>query len=135
MQVALSMVILLPMFHAGRLKISFIVTCATALRSFQQFYLCPLLNKDVLISDFLPDFRDWNNAECSESIGIMVTLCFSASRITISPANTNVSLLARPIVVPFLIASRVGINPAEPTRELIKRSLSRVAIVLSPSSP
>ena len=59
-----------------------------------------------------------------------------ASAITSSPAQTKVSLLARPIRLPARIAARVGFKPTIPTTAVITQSASGiVAAWISPSSP
>ena len=66
----------------------------------------------------------------------MLTPCFFASLITISPAVTRVSLLARAIFLPFLIAKRVGTSPAIPTTDVTTVSISFNAETShKPSSP
>ena len=60
-------------------------------------------------------FRHWKMAECSESTGRTAVLCFSASEVISSPATTSVSLFARAIALPALIASMVGFRPEKPT--------------------
>ena len=48
-------------------------------------------------------FKHWNIAECSESTGKMVALCFKQSWEISFPATTNVSMFARAIVLLYLI--------------------------------
>ena len=55
-------------------------------------------------------------AECSESTGKMGTPISRANGIIRAPATTNVSLLAKAIGLPALIAFTVGSNPAYPTK-------------------
>ena len=50
-------------------------------------------------------------AECSESTGKIGTLCSAASFMISSPATTNVSLFAKAIAFPALIAEIVGRKP------------------------
>lgn len=59
--------------------------------------------------------RHWKIAECSESAGIMSTPCFLSRGSTAGPPAIRVSLLARAMVLLFLIASTVGSSPAQPT--------------------
>ena len=75
-------------------------------------------------------------AQCSESTGTMFTPYFLASVITISPAITRVSLLARAISIPFLIAVSVGFNPILPEHatKIMSFSLSE-QICSKPSEP
>lgn len=52
--------------------------------------------------------------ECSESAGKMWTPCFLASGSTWGPPAMRVSLLARQMSLPALIAATVGCSPAHP---------------------
>ena len=62
--------------------------------------------------------------------------CFFASAMTSSPAHTRVSLLARPIRLPALMAAKVGFKPTMPTTAVITQSAcSNVAASMRPSSP
>ena len=78
----------------------------------------------------------WKIAECSLSTGKISTPFSLANPMTKSPAVTNVSLLAKAIVLPRLIASTVGINPIIPTTAVTTISAScNVATCTSPSTP
>ncbi len=68
--------------------------------------------------------RDWNMAECSESTGTIGALCSIESSIILSPATTNVSLLAKAIFLEFFMALTVGNNPAKPTMAVTTVSTS-----------
>ena len=77
-------------------------------------------------------------AECSLSIGYKDTLYSLSNSLIISPAITNVSLLARAISLCALIAQTVGFNPALPTSAFINSSsfpLLTFAIYSRPLSP
>ena len=54
-------------------------------------------------------------AECSESTGSIGALYSAAIGIMRPPAATRVSLLARAIALPALIAATVGFRPLNPT--------------------
>jgi len=55
-------------------------------------------------------------AECSESAGRMLTPCSRASGSTYGPPAISVSLLARQMSLPALMAATVGCSPAQPAR-------------------
>ena len=79
-----------------------------------------------------------NIAECSESIGIKLTLWSLTKFLIISPATTNVSLFANKISFLALIAQIVGSKPEIPTNALTKISLSYFLYddnSFNPSSP
>ena len=57
----------------------------------------------------------WNMAECSESAGRMWTPYCAASGSTYGPPAISVSLFARQISLPALMAATVGCRPAQPT--------------------
>ena len=60
----------------------------------------------------------------------------SASAITSSPAQTRVSLLANPILLPARIAAKVGFKPTIPTMAVMTQSASAItAASIRPSSP
>ena len=61
------------------------------------------------------DSRHWNIAECSESTGRIGAWYFLDISITIEPAATRVSLLARAMTFPAQIAAIVGASPLNPT--------------------
>ena len=80
--------------------------------------------------------RHWKIAECSESTGTISAPQRSASSMTISPAQTRVSLLARPIRFFARMAASVGFSPTMPTTAVITQSASgMVAASISPASP
>ena len=56
--------------------------------------------------------RHWKMAECSESTGSRRTLCCLTRLVISSPATTRVSLLARAMSLPALMAATVGSSPA-----------------------
>ena len=70
--------------------------------------------KESTFSRFCPS-KHWNIALCSLSIGRICTPYSLAKDVINGPPATNVSLLARPIVLRFFIASTVGSIPAAPT--------------------
>ena len=63
-------------------------------------------------------------ALCSLSTGLIFTPCFRASAITIAPAITRTSLLARATSFPARIAASVGASPALPAVAITTRSTS-----------
>ena len=78
----------------------------------------------------------WWIAQCSLSTGIILTPCFFASFITISPAITRVSLFASAIFMPFFIAVSVGRNPILPEHATNIMSFSLSEQIFSrPCSP
>ena len=68
--------------------------------------------------------RHWKMAECSESTGRIFALYSMAISMTVCPAATRVSLLARAIVLPALIAATVDASPLNPTIEVRTISMS-----------
>ena len=72
-------------------------------------------------------------ALCSLSTGRMGTPACCASRITRWPAITRVSLLARAIALPILMAASVGSNPTRP--EVAATTISAPAYVATSNSP
>ena len=80
--------------------------------------------------------RLWKTAECSESTGRIVTFFSLAAAVTIRPAQTRVSLLARATVFPASMAAMVGFKPAVPTmaETTVPASVSAAASI-TPSSP
>ena len=90
----------------------------------------------LLISSFRCPASDWKTALCSLSTGRSVTPCSRTSRITISPAITRDSLLARARFFPALTAASVGRSPALPaSAETTISAPGWVATAMSPSSP
>ncbi len=72
----------------------------------------------------------------SLSTGIMVTLCFLASRMISFPAITRVSLFASATCLPLVMAFKVGTRPAAPTiADTTMSASSAVAMVSGPSRP
>ena len=67
--------------------------------------------------------RHWKIAECSESTGSILALCFAARLITSSPAATRVSLFARAIVFPAFTAEIVDSSPLNPTIDVSTMSM------------
>ena len=63
-------------------------------------------------SSSLPPCKAWKIALCSLSTGVRLTLFLATASITRLPAATKVSLLARAIFLPQLIAAIVGRKPA-----------------------
>ena len=75
-------------------------------------------------------------ALCSLSTASIGTFLSCAAFITMLPALTNVSLLAKAIDVPACIAASVGITPLKPTNACITISLeASAAAAIIPSSP
>ena len=75
-------------------------------------------------------------AECSLSTGRMATWLSKARRLMIAPATTSVSLLARAMVLPALMASTVGRKPEKPTMAVSTTSMSpEVTTWLMASAP
>lgn len=62
-------------------------------------------------------------AECSESAGRILILCFFARGRTYGPPAINVSLFARAISFPASIAATVGCSPQNPPLRIAKRTL------------
>ena len=78
----------------------------------------------------------WKIALCSESTGSILTPFSLAFFITISPATTRVSLLAKAISFFASIAAMVGFSPIIPTTDVTTVSISsRDATLISPSIP
>ena len=75
-------------------------------------------------------------AECSLSTVSTFTPCSRASRMTISPAMTRISLDATAMSFPARIAARAGANPAVPTMAMSTMSAAgKVASLTNPSVP
>ena len=91
----------------------------------------------ILCSSLSPrPIRHWKMAECSESTGTISAPRALARAITISPAQTRVSLLARAMRFFASMAARVGFRPTAPDTAVTTQSLSaRVAASISPSMP
>ena len=121
--VAESMVILLPMLQFGCLRAC--AGVAAAMSSLLQVLNGPPEAVRCIFSISAPaePIRHWNIAECSESTGRILALCFAASSITSWPAATRVSLLARAMVLPALTAEIVDSSPLNPTIEVRTMSM------------
>ena len=77
--------------------------------------------------------RHWKMAECSLSTAKTRTPCFCASRMTISPAITRISLEATAMSLPARMAARAGCNPDVPTMAI--RTMCASGMVASRRSP
>mmetsp|Transcript_9984 Transcript_9984/g.31281 ORF Transcript_9984/g.31281 Transcript_9984/m.31281 type:complete len:213 (+) Transcript_9984:663-1301(+) len=78
----------------------------------------------------------WKSAECSLSAGRILTPCFSMSGTMCGPPAMSVSLLARQMSLPALMASTVGCSPAQPTMPVTTAEASECrATSTAPSSP
>ena len=112
--VALSTVILAPIFHVGCESAIAGVTFLSC--SGVKFLNAPPLA--VIISRLKGlsalKSRHCQIAECSLSTGTTATPFSRASGITMSPPHTSVSLLARARVLPALIAASEYLSPAKP---------------------
>ena len=114
--VAESMVIFCPMDQFGCFNAS----------STWTFFICSLVlplngppeavRRILSISLEFSPFKHWKIALCSLSTGRIFTPYSLAIDITICPAVTKVSLLAKAISLPALIASKVGLIPIIPTK-------------------
>ena len=92
----------------------------------------------IFFNSFFPwlPCRDWKMALCSLSTGRIFTPHSFASGIMICPAVTSVSLFARAISFPALIAAIVGRMPIIPTIAVTRISEDgSVATSRSPSMP
>ena len=107
-----SIVILAPMSQLGCFKACALVTVASC--SIVQVRNGPPEAVSITFSTGLPisPAKHWNTAECSESTGKMGVPLKRARSLISSPATTNVSLLARAIVLRARIAFIVGFSPA-----------------------
>ena len=80
--------------------------------------------------------RDWKIAECSESTGMISAPVSKVRAMTISPAQTRVSLLARAMRFFSSMAASVGFRPTLPETAVTTQSVSAaVAQAISPSGP
>src|SRR5437870_83903 len=107
--VAESMVTLFPMRQVGCASacsgVALAISSLLALRKGP-----PLAVRMILrISLRRPQWMAWKIAECSESIGRMLTLCLRASGITSEPATTSASLFANASVLPASIAASTAV--------------------------
>ena len=130
------MVIFLPMLQFGCFNASSNFTC------FKNSLLLPrngppdAVNRIFSMESCVFPCNDWKIAECSLSTGRIDTPFSFASGIMICPAVTRVSLFARAISFPALIAATVGRIPIIPT--IAVTNISDVlysAISISPSMP
>src|ERR1700742_18868 len=78
---------------------------------------------------------DWKMAECSESTGTTVPPAVLAMSSRAGPAQTRLSLLARPTSEPRLAAVRVGARPAAPTMDDITQDASMSAASATAALP
>ena len=104
-----------PMLQLGCLSACSRVTCSSC--SFVNVRKGPPDAVSINFSTLLciSPARHWKMAECSESTGNIGVWCFIASSFIISPATTIVSLLARAMALPALMALIVGRRPENPT--------------------
>ena len=137
--VAESMVILRPMTHEGCLSACSTVTASKA--SFGHFAASrngpPEAVSHRLRTDEagLPS-RHWKMAECSLSTASTRTPWARASRMTVSPAITRISLEATAMSLPARMAAKAGSSPAVPTMAMSTMSASgRVARRIRASGP
>ena len=107
------MVILAPMFQVGCANACAFVTLFNS--SVDIFLKGPPLQVRSIFSMRFPGSIHWNIAECSLSTGSKGTLFSVINRLMSSPATTKVSLFARAIIFPALMALMVGRSPANPT--------------------
>ena len=77
----------------------------------------------------------WKMAECSESTGMITPPAALAASSKAGPAQTRLSLLARPITAPVFTAARVGARPAEPMIADITQSHPKPAASITAASP
>ena len=131
------MVIFAPIFQLGCLRASAGVTVFNSSRLLPKKGPPEQVRISRLISFLSPQpMRHWKIAECSESTGMISAWYFSASAITSSPAQTSVSLLARPMRLPARMAARVGFRPTMPTTAVMTQSAAgREAASRRPVSP
>ena len=130
------MVIFAPIFQLGWRRASALVTDFSSSLVLPKKGPPEQVRMIFFTSRRLLPMRHWKMAECSESTGMISTPSCFASRITSSPAQTRVSLLARPMRLWALMAASVGFRPSIPTTAVMTQStFSRVAASISPSSP
>mmetsp|Transcript_33644 Transcript_33644/g.43190 ORF Transcript_33644/g.43190 Transcript_33644/m.43190 type:complete len:230 (-) Transcript_33644:252-941(-) len=134
--VAESTVILAPISQLGWVRASF--TVALCMSSTSQSRKAPP-EAVRMIRRRAPGgkpWRDWKMALCSESAGIMVDPYSSSRGRMMGPPAIRVSLLARAISLPPLMASMVGRRPAHPTIPVTTVSASSTAATAQiPSFP
>ncbi len=132
--VAESMVIFLPIDQFGWLSASAMVTVFKYVSSFPLKGPPEAVNIILCIALFSFAIRHWKIALCSLSTGRIGELYFFDKSIMYFPPVTNVSLLARAIIFPFLIAAIVGFKPIIPeTAVTIISLLSNSATEIKPS--
>ena len=109
------MVTLAPMFQFGWRSASCGVAAASL--SFSQSRKGPPEAVRWMRSMAFPEapIRHWKMAECSESTGRMTPWFSRAVAITMLPAATRVSLLARARIFPWRRAASDGFSPLNPT--------------------
>ena len=134
--VELSMVIFLPMDQLGCFKAS--STCTRSICFLVQPRKGPPEAVRRILSILFPcsPFKHWKMALCSLSTGRRRTWCSLARGTMRWPAVTSVSLLARAMSFPDLMAAMVGRIPIIPTTAVTRISYpSMAAISMRPSMP
>ena len=129
--VAESMVIFAPMFHVGWRNASAAVTVSNCSWEYLRKGPPEQVSNILSISFRSSPTRHWKMAECSLSTGRMGAWCSCASWSISSPATTNVSLLARHIFFPALMARMVEGRPAKPTIEANTMSMGAASTISS----
>ena len=136
-RVALSMVILAPMFQLGwRRASSFFLSLSWP--AFIPKKGPPEAVSRILVREraLSASCRHWKIAECSLSTGSSLTPCCSTARVTRCPPVTRLSLLARARSCPLSMAARDAPSPAMPTTLFRTTSApSMAASCRSPSGP
>ena len=131
-----SIVTLAPICQLGCFKASAGVTFSKKARSFPRKGPPEAVKISFSALLRLSPAKHWKMAECSESTGRIATRCSATDSLTNSPATTRVSLLAKAIFFPALMAFTVGIKPLYPTKAVTTRSTSaKVTIWASASAP
>ena len=134
--VALSTEILAPMLQLGCFTACSGVTSSSSRRAFPRKGPPEPVSRIFLSSPFFLPIRHWKMAECSESTGTISAPFSSARAITMSPAQTRVSLLARAMRFLWSIAAKVGRRPTAPETAVTTQSLSSmVAASIRPAMP
>mmetsp|Transcript_6701 Transcript_6701/g.19622 ORF Transcript_6701/g.19622 Transcript_6701/m.19622 type:complete len:233 (-) Transcript_6701:318-1016(-) len=136
MRVAESMVIFLPMSQLGCFKAS--ETLAVfSLSTSQSLNAPPEAVRMILLSPPSGSpWMHWNSALCSLSAGRMWIPCSLARGRTKGPPAIRVSLFARQMSLPALIAATVGWRPAHPTMPVTVASTEgKAATSHIPSTP
>ena len=136
MRVALSTEIFAPMFQRGCFTASAGVMASSSARFRPRKGPPEQVNRILCSSPGFRPVRHWKIAECSESTGTISAPVSFARRITSSPAQTRVSLLARAMRLRASMAARVGFSPTAPDTAVTTQSVSgRVAASIRPSMP